>query len=92
MVHLSPMKLWKLMGPLEVSASKSGAVEPRRRLIAVSIWESEYRAQYWDLRRSAFSHCVDEKEIIGKKKELRRRTGSNTKGQQPLQCIQVIGS
>lgn len=32
MVHLSPMKSWKLMGPLVVSASKLGAVDPRRRL------------------------------------------------------------
>jgi hypothetical protein len=41
MAQLSPMKLWNEMGPFEVSASKSGAVEPRRRL-----WECERMSVY----------------------------------------------
>ena len=37
MAHLSPMKSWKLMGPLEVSESKLGATEPRRRLVGEEV-------------------------------------------------------
>jgi hypothetical protein len=33
---LSPMNSWKLIGPVVVSASKLGAVLPRRRLEDVS--------------------------------------------------------
>lgn len=69
-VHLSPMKLWKLMGPLEVSASKLGASEPRRRLTDSQYSSIEF-GSILNSRGSTVSH-FDQIEKIERRRKLSR--------------------
>ena len=54
------MKSWKLIGPLEVSAVKLGAVDPRRRLPNALVREVE-NSELW----STGNHSLTEVHVPG---------------------------